>query len=179
MATSSLPSPPLLIIRLKPSMRLAVILSLAHFSAIGLLWPLMLPAVVQLAGSAILALSLVFYLRHYALLRSPASVTGLELSDEMTCTLELRRGERIACTVLGSSFVAPYLTVLELKPLKILESGEPMQPLTPPVLLAPLPPLRKFSGRSVVILPDGIDAEAFRQLRVLLRWKWKDPESSV
>jgi toxin CptA len=26
-----------------------------------------------------------------------------------------------------------------------------------------------------MILPDGIDAEEFRQLRVLLRWKWKDP----
>ena len=179
MATPSLPSPPLLIIRLKPSMRLAVILSLAHFSAIGLLWPLMLPVAAKFIGTVILAASLVFYLRHYALLRSPQSVTGLELSDEMTCTLELLRGERIACTVLGSSFVAPYLTVLELKPLKILEPREPMQPLTPPVLLAPLPPLRKFSGRSVVILPDGIDAEAFRRLRVLLRWKWKDPESSV
>jgi toxin CptA len=159
-------------------MRLAVILSLAHFSAIGLLWPLMLPAIVQLAGSVILALSLVFHLRRYALLSSPASVTGLELSDEMTCTLETRRGERISCTLLGSSFVAPYLTVLELKPLNTLESGESMQPLTPPVPIPPVPsllPLRIFSGRSVTILPDGIDAEAFRLLRVLLRWKWKDP----
>lgn len=173
MVTPSSLSSPLLIVRLKPSMRLAVTLSLAHISAIGLLWPLMLPAIVQLTGSAILALSLVFHLRRYALLSLPASVTGLELSDEMICTLELRRGERITCTLLGSSFVAPYLTVLELKPLRIPESGESMPALTPPVLR---PPPRIFSGRSVTILPDGIDAEAFRQLRVLLRWKWKDPE---
>lgn len=170
MSTPSLPSPPLLIIRLKPSMRLAVILSLAHFSAIGLLWPLMLPAVVQLAGSAILALSLFFYLRHYALLSSPASVTGLELSDEMTCTLELRRGERIACTVLGSSFVAPYLTLLELKPLKCRESTKPHSHSVR------MKRWRRFFARSIVILPDAIDAEQFRQLRVLLRWKWKDPK---
>ena len=64
---------------------------------------------------------------------------------------------RITCTLLGSSFVEPYLTVLELKPLEPLKSW------------------RRFSSRSVVILPDGIDAEGFRQLRVLLRWKWKDP----
>lgn len=176
MATPSSPSPPLLIIRLKPSVRLVMILSLAHFSAIGLLWPLMLPAAAKLIGSIILTLSLFFHLRRYALLRSPASVTGLELSDEMTCTLELRCGERIACSVLGSSFVAPYLTVLELKPLKTMDSGESMPSLTSPVPLASLPPPRMFFGRSVAILPDGIDAEEFRRLRVLLRWKWKDPE---
>ena len=116
MPASYFPSPSLLVLRLRPSMRLAVMLSLAHFFAIGLLWPLMLPTAAKLAGSAALALSLIFYLRHYALLHSPKSVLGLELSDDMTCTLELRRGERIACTLLGSSFVTPYLTVLELKP---------------------------------------------------------------
>ncbi|MEO8767848.1 MAG: protein YgfX [Nitrosospira sp.] len=169
MVAPSSPSPALLVIQLKPSMRLAVMLSLAHFSAIGLLWPLMLPATVKLTGSVILALSLFFYLRRYALLRSPESVVGLKLSDEMACTLELRSGERITCTLLGSSFVAPYLTVLELKPQKLREL---LQSLIPPVSPKPL---RRFFPRSVVILSDGIDTEKFRQLRVLLRWKWKDP----
>jgi toxin CptA len=167
MAAPSFPSPSLLVVQLKPSIRLVVMLSLAHFSAIGLLWPLTLPAAVKLAGSAILALSLFFYLRHYALLRSPESVMRLELSDDMTCTLELRRGERIACTLLGSSFVTPYLTVLELKPHKL---PEPLQPLVLPISRT----LRRFSARSIVIMPDGVDIEKFRQLRVLLRWKWKD-----
>ena len=166
MTASSFPSPSLLVLRLKPSMRIAVMLSLAHFFAIGMLWPLMLPAAVKLAGSATLTLSLIFYLRHYALLRSPKSVMGLEFSDDMTCTLELRQGERIACTVLGSSVVTPYLTVLELKPHKLPE------PLPPRVF--PISP-RRFSARSIVIMPDGVDMEKFRQLRVLLRWKWKDP----
>jgi toxin CptA len=61
---------------------------------------------------------------------------------------------------LGSSFVAPYLTVLELKPLG---AGGLWQ---------------RFRTRSVVILPDGIDAEEFRQLRVLLRWKWKNTQEA-
>jgi toxin CptA len=163
------PAHPLLVLQLKPSLRLAAILSFAHFFAIGLLWPLMLPMTVKLIGSAILVLSLFFYLRHYALLRSPESVIGLELSEEMACIVELRRGERISCILLGSSFVAPYLTVLELKLQKLPES---LQPLTSP---ASPKPLRRFFAPSVVILPDGIDTEAFRQLRVLLRWKWRDP----
>jgi toxin CptA len=168
MAAPSFPSPSLLVLQLKPSIRLAVMLSLAHFFAAGLLWPLTLPVAVKVAGSALLALSLFFYLRHYALLRSPESVTGLELSDEMTCTLELRRGERITCTLLGSSFVTPYLTVLELRPQKL---PEPLQSRILPISQT----LRRFSARSIVIMPDGVDMEEFRQLRVLLRWKWKDP----
>ena len=117
--------PPLLVVRLKPSRRLAAMLSVAHFAAIGLLWPLILPVSAKLVGSAMLVVSLVFYLRRYALLRSPDSVMNIELSEEMICTLETRRGDRIVCTLLGSSFVAPYLTLLELKPLKRQESTKP------------------------------------------------------
>lgn len=142
---------PLLTTRLEPSVRLGVMLSLAHFAAIGMLWPLALPLAVKLLGTTLLAASLLFYLRSYALLRSPRSVVALELSEEMACTLETQHGERIICTLQGSSFVAPYLTVLNFK-----LSG-------------------KFFTRSIVILADSIDAEQFRQLRVLLRWKWKDP----
>lgn len=142
---------PSLVIRLKPSVRLAVILSFAHFAAIGMLWPLALPMAVKLIGTIIFAISLFYYLQYYALLRSPGSIVTFDLSEEMACTLETRRGDRIVCTLLGSSFVAPYLTVLNLKPSD------------------------RFFTRSVVILADGIDAEQFRQLRVLLRWKWKDP----
>ena len=141
-----------LVIRLKPSIRLAVILSFAHFAVIGMLWSLVLPTAVKLIGTIIFVVSLIYYLRYYALLRSPGSAVVFELSEEMSCALETRRGGRIICTLLGSSFVAPYLTVLNLKP----SAG--------------------FFTRSVVILADGIDAEQFRQLRVLLRWKWKDPD---
>jgi toxin CptA len=145
-------------------------LSFAHFAAIGLLWPLILPVSAKLAGSAMLVVSLVFYLRRYALLRSPDSVMNIELSEEMICTLETRRGDRIVCVLLGSSFVAPYLTLLELKPLKRQESIKPTSHS------GRLKRWRGFFARSIVILPDAIDAEQFRQLRVLLRWKWKDPK---
>jgi toxin CptA len=147
----------LLVIRFKPSRRLALTLTLAHFSAIVLLWPLALPVAVKFGASMLLFGSLAVYLRCYAWLVSPGSIIGVELSDDMTCTLETHQGKRTPCTLLGSSFVAPYLAVLEFKPL------EPL-PLWQSV----------FASPSIVILPDGIDPEQFRQLRVLLRWKWKD-----
>jgi len=142
---------PLLAARLEPSLHLAAILGFVHFAAIGMLWPLALPTTIKLAGTILFVVSSIFYLRSYALLRSPRSIVAFELSEEMACTLETQHGEHIVCTLLGSSFVSPYLTVLNLKP------------------------FGKFFTRSVVILADGIDAEQFRRLRVLLRWKWRDP----
>jgi len=80
---------------------------------------------------------------------------AFELSEAMQCTLETRDGQYLPCVILGSTFVAPYLVVLNVKL------------------------LNKFLGCSVVILPDSIDGEEFRQLRVLLRWKWKATKGRV
>ena len=141
---------------------------MAHFTAIGLLWPLTLPVSVRLAGSVILLASLILYLRHHVMLRSSRSVLGFELSDDMTCLLQTKEGN-ITCTILGSTFVAFYLTILELKPVE----SRVDNPRTG--VAGWWREHRKHSPHSVVILPDTIDAEAFRQLRVLLRWKWKEP----
>ncbi|MDO9470690.1 MAG: hypothetical protein Q7J23_08220 [Nitrosomonas sp.] len=139
-----------LIIHRKPSYRLAAILSLAHLATAGLLWLLELPLGIQAIAAAALVFSLIYYLRQDALLTANDAVEFFELSSEMQCTLTTRSGESMGCSILGDTFVTPYLTVLNLKP-----SG-------------------KFLTRSVVILPDGIDVEEFRQLRVWLRWKWKN-----
>ena len=161
------PPAPFLVVHLKPSRTLGVVLGFAHFMAIVLLWPLMMPPSVKLTGSALLVISLVFYLRRYALLRSPDSVSSLEVTDEMVCTLNTREGEQIACVLLGSSFVAPYLTVLDLNPLKIDKTGASQRQSS------------QYFSRSVVILPDGINPEEFRQLRVLLRWKWRNQRGEL
>lgn len=130
-------------------MQLTVIVSVAHFLVVFLLWPLALPMSVKLLGVAFWITSLVYYLRHYALLKSPGSIVAFELSETMQCMLNTRSGEHTPCVILGSTFVAPYLIVLNLRPEnKLLDTG-------------------------VVIFPDSMDSEEFRQLRVLLRWKWK------
>lgn len=104
---------------------------------------------VKLLGVALLVTSLVYYLRHYALLKSPESIVAFELSEAMQCMLNTRGGKHIPCVILGSTFVAPYLVVLNLRP------------------------ENKWLDCSVVIFPDSMGGEEFRQLRVLLRWKWK------
>ena len=132
----------------KPSYRLAAILSMAHLATASLLWLLTLPLGIRVIIVVILIISLVYYLGQDALLTANNAVVAFALSDEMQCTVTTRSGKSMACNVMSSTFVAPYLTVLNLKS------------------------MGKFFACSVVILPDSIDAEEFRQLRVWLRWKW-------
>ena len=60
--------------------------------------------------------------------------------------LTLRNGEQLTGQILRDSLVTPYLTVLNV-----------------------LPQGARFL-RSVIILPDSLDAESFRQLRAQLKW---------
>jgi toxin CptA len=138
-----------LFIHRKPSYRLATILGLAHCIAGGLLWPLDLSLNIKLIVVFILMMSAIYYLRQDAFLVATNSVIAFELSNTMRCTIISRSGQSIICCILSSTYVTSYLTVLNVKP-----EG-------------------KFFTRSILILPDGIDTEAFRQLRVWLRWKWK------
>ncbi len=142
----------ILSIHRKPSRRLTIILCMAHFITAGLIEPLALPLGINTIVIVILIISLVYYLKRDALLTANNAIVVLELSEKMQCTLTTRSGESQTCTILNSTFVAPYLTVLDLQ-------------LTD-----------KFLMRSVVIFPDSIDTEEFRRLRVLLRWKWKDSD---
>lgn len=134
----------------KPSYRLAIMLGLSHFAAAGILWPLMLPLGIKIIVIVMLIISLVYYLRQDALLAADNAVVVVELLDGIQCMLITRSGESMACSILSSTFVAPYLTVLNLQP------------------------VGKFFVRSIVILPGAVDAEEFRQLRVWLRWKCND-----
>jgi toxin CptA len=107
-----------------------------------------LPVPIWLAGLLILTamLATLHALALHALLLRPSSIVRIEVtaSGEMRCML--RSGEMFAATVLSSSTVMPWLTVLNLK----------------------LP--GKRLARHVILLPDALDANEFRRLRVWLRW---------
>ncbi|MBS0298779.1 MAG: hypothetical protein JSR32_02410 [Proteobacteria bacterium] len=139
-----------LLIHLRPSYYLTVLLGLAHCAAGAVLWPLALPLGVKAVIVILLVISLIYYLRKDALLTASDAAMALTLTDEMTCILTMRSGQAIACRISDNTFVAPYLTVINLQPTE------------------------KFFLRSVTILPDSIDAEEFRRLRIWLRWKWKN-----
>ena len=145
---------PDLFIHLQPSHRLLTILSLVHLIAASFLWPLALPFEVKAIIGVLLIISLLYYLRKDALLSANDAVIALQLKEDMRCIVTMRSGQSITCRILGSTFVAPYLAVMNLQP-----AG-------------------KFFMRSVVILPDSIKVDEFRRLRVWLRWKWKQDQET-
>ncbi len=134
-------------IGLRPSRRLTAALAAAHGFAAAMLWLSQVPWWLFFAALPPLAGSLIFYLRREALRRSPSSIVALSLHPDCRCEFRTRDGNEHKAELLGSSFVAPYLTVLSLKP----EGG--------------------FLARHAVIVPDNVDAELFRQLRVALKWR--------
>ncbi|MDE2311416.1 MAG: hypothetical protein KGL01_11420 [Betaproteobacteria bacterium] len=130
---------------LQPSHYLAAVLIAAHGVTLAVLFPLALPLWAKAALASLLLLSLVHHLRRDAWLSAPAAGVALMLEDERA-VLTTRGGEQLAVRILRDSLVTPFLTVLNV-----------------------LPQGARFA-RSVVILPDTLDAESFRQLRVWLKW---------
>ena len=133
------------------SKRLTLGLSLMHVFAGAMLWLSTLPLWLVLPAMLALAGSLAFYLRRECLRLSPATIVSVSLyhdgRSDCRCEFQTHDGKRHEAALLGTSFVAPYLTVLNLKP------------------------ANSCLARHVVILPDNVDSENFRKLRVLLKWR--------
>ena len=129
----------------KPSRYLAVMLGAAHAAFLIVLPLLALPFWAKSLLLLSLMFSLGYYLRRDAWLLAADSCVGL-LLHESEAVLILRDGRQLHGTLAADSLVTPLLTVLNVS----------------------LP--ERFAARSVVVLPDSMAAEAFRQLRVWLKW---------
>jgi toxin CptA len=132
-------------IEFKSSWYLAALLAAVHLVAIIVLVPLALPTWARIGLMLALAANLAYLLYRDIMPGLPSSCAGLVLGKEGLGLLT-RAGTRLPCRVLNSTMVTPAVTVINVMP----------------------PGAR--SARSVVILPDGLDGEAFRQLRVWLKW---------
>lgn len=130
-----------------PSRRLAVLISGMHGFAAAVVWLVPLPLWLAIALMPVLLGSAWFYLRHDCLRTLPRSVVALRLHADCRCEFQTRAGAWQEAELLGSSFVSPYLTVLNLRP-----AGG------------------RFA-RHLVILPDAVDSDGFRRLRMWLRWR--------
>jgi toxin CptA len=128
---------------LQPSRYLAAMLIAAHGITLAALFPLGLPVWATLAF--LLLINLGYQLRQAAWLSSQSASVALTLDGDQII-LTTRDGEQLAGRIVRDSLVTSHLTVLNV-----------------------LPQGARFS-RSVVILPDSLDAESFRQLRVWLKW---------
>lgn len=141
-------------LNLRPSFWLAAILAAAALGASLII--LMMPVFwgVKLAGCAMIILATGYYIALYALLRLPWSFVALILNHRGELRLIQKNGVNLTATVLPDSFVAHYLTVLNLR-----TSGTRRQ-------------------RNLLILPDSCNSTLFRRLRVWLRWGAAIPESA-
>lgn len=90
--------------------------------------------------------SLLYHVWHDAWLLALSSNKTLLLDGDVIL-LGARNGDQVTAKVLADSLVTPFITVLNMLP-----QGA-------------------YLARSVIILPDSLDAESFRQLRVWLRWR--------
>lgn len=133
-------------IRIEPSRFLAGLLILVHALAAALLYPLALPEMLKLALAAAIAVSGVHSVMKTALLKWRNAIVALEIDNEGMALRERNAEQWRPCRVLGTTFVSSYLTVLNLR---LLKGG---------------------AVRHVVMLPDNVDQDDFRRLRVRLRW---------
>ena len=129
-----------------PSLYLALMLCCVHGAVLATLPLLALPAWSRLLLAGLVLLSLVYRLWRDACLRAPDSCREL-LLQEGGAVLTLRNGKLLRGAVAQDSLVTPYLTVL--------------------IITLPSRHVR----RGVTVLPDSLDGEAFRQLRLWLKWK--------
>lgn len=135
-------------LKLGASWALGALLAAAHGAVIALIL-----VVVEIAWwvkallAAALLLNLALQMRLSVLRRTDDAVIALEVSKDDTLVAETRRGERVECDVLGSTFVSAFMTILNLKAVESRQT------------------------RNVVIFADAVNSDDYRKLRVWLRWK--------
>jgi toxin CptA len=133
-------------ITIRSSTLLALGLCAAHFGAAAAIWLAAVPLWVKMGLSLGIAASLPWPLASQAALRAAEAIVALEITERGRLSFLTRGGKWRACELLGSTYVSPWLTILNLKP----EGGRLV--------------------RHVVLVTDNVDARDFRRLRVWLRW---------
>ena len=132
-------------LKLYPSRICSLVLFSAHSLAILIIFMLPLTGLAQTALAVLLVASLAYYLRRDAWLSLSASPVALRI-DGINITLLTRAGSEVHGQILSDSVVTPVLTILNVS-----TQGQK-------------------GTRSIVIFPDSMDTDRFRELRVLLKW---------
>lgn len=134
-------------VSIMPSVLIALAVSAVHLAAIGVLWGVPIPLLVKVTLTFVIACSLVFFMARDATLHAASSIVALELLEDGAIVCQTRRGDWLDCDLLGSSYVSPSMTVVNLRP------------------------RGSWRTRRVILVPDNIDARDFRRLRIWLRWR--------
>ena len=132
-------------VNLQGSLQLAAILSVMHGGALVWIFLFALPWWLTLMATVVIGISLLFQLRRYLFMQGDRLVTALTWDGGDLWQLQRSPGEEVGATLLGSSFVTPWLIVLNFKT----ESSRLMWP--------------------VVVMSDSIDKVSYRRLTSKLR----------
>ncbi|MEZ0231267.1 MAG: protein YgfX [Methylophilaceae bacterium] len=141
----------LIALDLTPSYYMVAILAIASFLAASVVMFMPLHILLKLFVLGLVVAATIFHIMRDALLVLPQSPQKIEVNNRNALYISDKSGNRYAAAILSSSFVASYLTILNLK-----ISG-------------------KFWSRSIILMPDSASSAEFRQLRVWL--KWSDQEA--
>lgn len=133
-------------LKLRPSYRLAALLACAHVGVVCAVLLLDRSIEVRLVLAFVVALSLIASMQRSALLKTADAIVALEWSEDGAVNFQTRDGTWHAGRLLPTSFVAPMLTVINLR-----------TPERPRV-------------RHIVLMRDSADSEDYRRLRVRLQW---------
>jgi toxin CptA len=139
--------PSMVRLTIKRSRLLAAAFAVVHVLAAATLVPLDFPLAAKIAVAVLILTSLASSMWRHALLRYKGSIAGLQVRDMETASFQTRDGLWHEARILGTSYVTPGLTVLNLR--------------TAGARLA----------RHVFLVADNANREDFRQLRVVLRWR--------
>jgi len=117
-----------------------------------ILIPLTLPWQIKLLLVAAIVSSATYAVFGYGLLLFPWSAVALTVNVKNELQITRRDGVQLSdLSVCADSVVTPYLTVIH-------------------VYAKNAPLWRRIFTRHLIVLPDAVDAESYRQLRVWLRW---------
>jgi toxin CptA len=141
---------PTLRVWLRPSRTLAATIAVAHLAAAAAA-VLALPGAAAAVVVAGVALSAIAQLRD-ALHRGPRSITGLELAADGRVAVADPARQWATARLQTAAVPVPWLAVVALRD-------------------------ARGHRRSAVVLPDALDREAFRRLRLWLRWGAPPPQA--
>ncbi len=139
------------ILILQPSRILLALLVCAALFFGSMLFLVPLPSTLRLAILLMILGATIYFSLRDALLKLPWSFASLNINTQNQLQLVRKNGEQLDVNVQENTVVTPYLTVLNCQPNEAAF-------------------LQRLFTHHVLILPDTANTEAYRQLRVWLRW---------
>ena len=105
----------------------------------------------RLLCALLMLMMVVYFCLRDALLKLPSSIVAMHINQKNQLTLVRKNGQHLPVQVLENTVVTGKLTVLNCR---LIEATF----------------WQKLFALHVIILPDAVDGESCRQLRVWLRW---------